>query len=458
MFKSLTDQLSDSLNKLRGIGRLTEDNIKETLKDVHNALLEADVALEVVKQFIDQIHEKAIGQAVIRSVRPGEALVKLVQDELTHILGDLQSEINLNAQPPVIILVAGLQGAGKTTTVAKLANWLHEKQKKSVMVTSTDIYRPAAIKQLEILATQINADFFPSTVNDKPIDIVQAAIATAKKKFNDVLIIDTAGRLHIDDKMMQEIRAISNSANPTETLLVVDSMAGQDAAHVAKTFNTSLELTGIVLTKTDGDARGGAALSMRMITGKPIKFIGVGEKIDALEPFHPERVASRLLGMGDIVSLVEEAQEKVDQKEADKITKKIKKGKRFDFNDFLVQLKQMKNLGGMKSILGKLPGAGQLPKAAAAMMDDGLLKKMEAMIQSMTVKERCFPALINGSRKKRISSGSGTTIQEVNKLIKQFTQMQKMLKKFKGNKMHKRMQQMQDQLPMGFKGKLPSDF
>ena len=456
MFTQLSERLSNTANKLRGIGRLTEANVKDALSDVKKSLLEADVALPVVKDFIEQVREKALGQEVMRSVRPGDTFVKLVQDELTHVLGDEQVELNLNAPAPIVFLVAGLQGSGKTTSVAKLANWLKTQKKKSVMVTSTDIYRPAAIEQLATLAQQIDAEYFPSTTKDDPVSIVKNAIQQAKAKFIDVLIIDTAGRLHIDSDMMDEIKKISKAAEPTETLLVVDSMAGQDAANIAKTFNDTLELTGTILTKTDGDARGGAALSMRMITGKPIKFIGVGEKIDALQAFHPDRIASRILGMGDIVSLVEEAEAKVDKKKADKVAKKLKKGKRFDFNDFLDQLHQMKNMGGMKSLLGKLPGMGAIPKAATAMMDDKLLVKMEAIILSMTFKERHFPALINGSRKRRISTGSGTSIQDVNKLLKQFTQMQKMLKRFKGNKMMNQMKQLEGNIPPELMGKLGS--
>jgi len=455
MFNSLTERLTKSINNLRGLGRLTEDNIQAALRDIRTALIEADVALPVVKDFIAQIQEKALGQKVIGNVRPGDALVKVVQDELIHILGDEQSEINLKQQPPIVIVMAGLQGSGKTTTVAKLARWLKEVKKKSVMVASADVYRPAAIEQLETLAKQVDATFFATKPDQKPVKIAKAALDAAKKQFSDVLILDTAGRMHIDDALMKEITQVSDAISPTETLLVVDSMTGQDAANIAKTFNDTLPLTGVILTKTDGDARGGAALSMRMITDKPIKFVGVGEKIDALEPFHPDRIASRILGMGDIVSLVEAAQQKVDEKHAKKIAKKLKKGKRFDFNDFLTQLEQMKKMGGMKSLLGKLPGTGQLPKGAAAMMDDKLLIKMQAIIQSMTFKERRFPALINGSRKRRIASGSGTQIQDINKLLKQFVQMQKMMKRMKGDKMMKRMKNMQGQLPPELMGKLP---
>lgn len=457
MFNNLSSRLTSSINKLRGMGRLTEANIKDTVTEVKRALIEADVALSVVKDFCAQITEKALGQQVLNSVRPGEAFIKLVQDELIHILGDVNAELNLKAQPPVVILMAGLQGSGKTTTVAKLAKLLKEQHKKKVMVTSADVYRPAAIDQLETLAKQVEAHFFASTAQDKPVDIATRALDHAKKQFMDVLIVDTAGRLHIDDELMDEISQISTAINPTETLLVIDSMAGQDAANIAKTFNERLELTGTVLTKADGDARGGAALSMRMITGKPIKFVGMGEKIDALEPFFPDRIASRILGMGDIVGLVEEAQRKVDQKEADKIAKKIKKGKRFDFNDFLGQLQQMKKMGGMGAMMGKLPGMGKIPEKAKAMMDDKQLVKMEAIISSMTLKERRFPALLNGSRKRRIVAGSGTNIQDVNKLLKQFTQMQKMLKRFKGDKMAKRLKQLQGQLPPEMMGKLPDD-
>ncbi len=458
MFNNLADRLSTTLKKLRGLGRLTEENIKETLREVRTALLEADVALPVVKDFIEQIREKALGQEVVGNIRPGDALVKVVQDQLTHVLGDEHMELNLKTTPPAVILMAGLQGSGKTTTSAKLANWLKNSEKKKVMVTSADVYRPAAIDQLETLAQQIEIDFFPSDPSQKPVAIAKAALEKAKTQGIDVLIIDTAGRLHIDDEMMNEITDVSNAIDPTETLLVVDSMTGQDAANVAKTFNDALPLTGVVLTKIDGDARGGAALSMRMVTGKPIKFVGVGEKVEALEPFHPNRIASRILGMGDIVSLVEQAQHKVDKKQADKIAKKLKKGKRFNFNDFLSQLKQMKKLGGMKSLLGKLPNMGGMSKMATAMMDDKLLVRMEAIIQSMTPKERYFPALINGSRKRRIANGSGTTLQDVNKLLKLFTQMQKTLKRFKGDKMMKKMGQMQGQLPPELLDKLPKDF
>ncbi len=437
MFNQLSERLSNSLKKLRGIGRLTEENIQSTLKDIRRALLEADVAVSVVKTIIQKIQDQAIGQKVLKSIRPGEALIKLVQDKLTEILGPDLVEININASAPIIFLMVGLQGSGKTTTSAKLAHWLKNEKKKSVMLTSIDVYRPAAIEQLKLLAQQIEAAHFPSTIEDKPQSIVKNAIQEAKTQYIDVLIIDTAGRLHVDNTMMSEIDFISQIVQPTETLLVVDSMAGQDAVHVAKAFNSHLKLTGMILTKIDGDARGGSALSMRTVTGVPIKMVGTGEKIEALEPFYPDRIASRILGMGDIASLVEAAETKAHKKQAEKVAKKLKQSKRFDFNDFLSQLNQMKKMGGMQSLLGKLPNMGSLPKAATAMMDDKMLVKMEAIILSMTLQERQFPAIINGSRKRRIMGGSGTTIQEVNKLLKQFTQMQKMLKRFKGkNKMN----------------------
>lgn len=458
MFSQLSERLSSSLQKLRGIKRFTEDNIKEAIADIRESLIEADVALPVVKKFIDDVAEKAIGQTVIKSVRPEDAFIKLVNDELTAVLGGETSEINLRAQKPIIILMAGLQGSGKTTTTAKLAKYLSESQKKTVMVTSVDIYRPAALAQLALLSKQINVHHFPSTPQEKPLDIVKRAIDAAKKQFLDVLIIDTAGRLHIDDDMMHEIAEISRITEPTETLLVVDSMTGQDAANVAKTFNEKLALTGVILTKTDGDARGGAALSMRIITGKPIKFVGTGEKLDGLSVFHPERVASRILGMGDIVSLVESVKEKVDKKEAGKIAKKLQAGKRFDFNDFLSQLNQMKKMGSMQSILDKIPGFAKIPSGVAEMMDDKAITKMEAIILSMTAKERRFPALINGSRKQRIAKGSGTDIQDIGKLLKQFEKMQKMLKRFGGNKLEKQMrhlEQYKDRLPPELLAQLP---
>lgn len=461
MFNSLSDRLTSTINRVRGVGRLTEKNIEETLREVRKALLEADVALDVVKSFTTQVKSAALGQEVMKSIRPGEALVKIVNDELINVLGGDNAELNLNTTPPAIILMAGLQGSGKTTTTAKLANLLKSDKNKKVMLVSADVYRPAAIDQLETLAKQIDVSFFPSQASQKPADIVKAAIHEAKLQFIDVLFIDTAGRLHIDEELMGELKEVHSIAKPTETLLVVDSMAGQDAANTAKAFQQAVDLTGVVLTKTDGDSRGGAALSMRMITGKPIKFIGTGEKIDGIEAFHPKRIASRILGMGDIVSLVEEAEKKIDKAAAEKLSKKLKKGKKFDFNDFRDQLQQMNKMGGIKSLLGKLPNMPAMPKGAAAMMDESLLKKMEAIINSMTEKERKFPALINGPRKKRIAGGSGTNMQDVNKLLKQFAQMQKMMKRMKGGKMAKQMEklkQMQGQIPPELMDKLPKDF
>ncbi len=447
MFTNLAEKLTATIKNLSGRGRLTEENITETMREIRMALLEADVALPVVKQCIEEIKTKAIGQEIVQSLKPGEALIKIVQDELVKIMGATAETINLKVEPPVVILMAGLQGSGKTTTVAKLARFLKTHDKKKVMVASTDIYRPAAIKQLAVLAEQIEVEFFPSDEAQTPVHIAQNALDAARKQFVDVVIIDTAGRLHIDAEMMDEIQTIHEAINPTETLFVVDSMTGQDAANTAKAFNEALPITGVVLTKTDGDARGGAALSVRMITGKPIKFIGVGEKIDALEIFHPDRIVSRILGKGDIVSLVEEAEHKVDKEKAQKIAKKLSKGKRFDLEDFKEQLKQLTNMGGISSLLGKLPGMGAVPKAAKGMVDDKMFNKMEAMINSMTPRERHFPALINGSRKRRIAGGSGTQVQDVNKLLKQFAQMQKMLKKFKGGKMKNMMRNM-PKMPM----------
>ena len=458
MFNNLTDHLTTVINKLRGLGRLTEENIQSTLRDIRAALIEADIALPVVKDFIEHVREKALGQAVIGYVRPGEALVKVVQDELTHLLGDKLSEINFNSQSPIVVVMTGLQGSGKTTTVAKLAYWLQKTKKKSVMLASADVYRPAAIKQLQTLAEQISTPFFPSQPYQKPIEITKSALKKAKNQFMDFLILDTAGRLHIDNELMEEMKAINKAVTPTEILLVVDSMMGQDAANVAKLFNDALSLTGIILTKLDGDTRGGAALSMRTITQKPIKFVGVGEKIDALESFHPDRMACRILGMGDIVSLVEEAKRKIDQKQVAKIAKKLQKGKRFDFDDFLTQLQQMKKMGGMQSLLDKLPGMNYLPKSAAALFDDKLLIKMQAIIQSMTLKERHFPDFLDGSRKRRISKGSGTTLQDINKLLKQFTQAQNMMKQMKGNKMKKYLQKIQDKIPDDILNQLPSEW
>jgi len=437
MFDNLTDRLSHSLKSITGKARLTEENIQETLREVRKALLEADVALEVVKDFVERVKQAAVGQDVSQSLNPGQQFVKIVQDELTSVMGEANESLNLAVAPPAVILMAGLQGAGKTTSVAKLSRYLQEKEKKKVLVASADIYRPAAIKQLETLAAEVNAQFFPSTAEQKPVDIAKGAIEAAKKQFADVVIIDTAGRLHIDEELMGEIKALHKAIDPVETLFVIDAMIGQDAVNTAKAFDEALPLTGVILTKADGDARGGAALSVRHITGKPIKFLGVGEKVDALEPFHPDRVASRILGMGDVLSLIEEAEQKLDKKKAVKLAKKIKKGKGFDFDDLKDQFQQMQNMGGMGAMLDKLPGVGA--GVSDMMQSDETMKqfrRMEAMINSMTPEERRKPDLVAnvGSRKKRITAGSGTTIQDLNRLVKQQKQMSKMMKKMKTKK------------------------
>ena len=435
MFDNLTDKLSSTLKKLKGQGRLTEDNIKDALREVRMALLEADVSLPVVTDFIERIKEGALGQEVQSSLTPGQAMIKLVQSELVKVMGAANEGLNLNAVPPAVILMAGLQGAGKTTTVAKLGRWLQENQKKKVGVVSADVYRPAAIKQLQMLASEVNLEFFDSDLSQKPVDIAINAIEAAKKKFLDVIIIDTAGRLHIDDEMMGEIKALHAAINPVETLFVVDSMTGQDAAITAKAFNDALPLTGVILTKADGDARGGAALSIRHVTGKPIKFIGVGEKTDALEAFHPDRIASRILGMGDMLSLIEEIEQKVDKEKAAKFARKMQKGKGFDLEDFREQLQQMQSMGGVSSMLDKLPGMGSVPQEMKDKVNDKELARQIAVIGSMTMQERRYPDLIKGNRKKRIAAGCGQQLQDVNRILKQFLMMQKMMKKFKAGNM-----------------------
>lgn len=447
MFDSLSDRLTNTLRGLSGKARLTEENIAETLREVRRALLEADVALPVVKDFVDAVSKRAVGVTVSSALNPGEEFVKIVHAQLVELMGEDNDELNLSAKPPVVILMAGLQGAGKTTTVAKLARYLSERQKKKVSVVSADVYRPAAITQLQTLASEVGATFIESSTDEKPLAIAERAVATARTQFADVLIVDTAGRLAIDDAMMAEIQGLQAALQPTETLFVVDAMTGQDAANTAKAFNDALTLTGVVLAKTDGDARGGAALSVRAITGKPIKFLGVGEKVDALEPFHSDRIASRILGMGDILSLIEEAERKVDKQKAQRLAKKMSRGKKFDLEDFRDQLQQMSNMGGVGSLLDKLPGMGQLPQGVADQVDDGMFTKMEVIISSMTPHERRFPDVINGSRKQRIARGSGTAVPDVNRLLKQHKQMQKMMKKVtkKGGmqKMMRGMQSMQ---------------
>ena len=434
MFENLTERLSGTLAGVTGRAKLTEDNIKDTLREVRMALLEADVALPVVKTFVDQVRDRAVGQEVSRSLSPGQVFVKIIKSELEAVMGQAE-ELNLAVTPPAVILMAGLQGAGKTTSVAKLAKTLRERQKKKVMVVSADVYRPAAIKQLETLAAEVGANFFPSDISQKPVDIVEAAIREAKGRFMDVLIIDTAGRLHIDADMMDEIKAVHAAAKPAETLFVVDAMTGQDAANTAQAFNEALPLTGVILTKVDGDARGGAALSVRHITGKPIKFLGVGEKTDALEPFHPDRVASRILGMGDVLSLIEQAEQKLDKAKAEKLANKLKKGKSFDLEDFRDQLQQMRGMGGLGSLMDKLPMMGKINPSqmeTAQIQAEKQFKQMEAIINSMTPGERRNPDVISGSRKRRIAAGSGTQIQDIGRVIKQHKQMQKMMKKVSG--------------------------
>ena len=454
MFNKLSERLNKVIKNLTGQGRLTEANIQETLGEIRRALLEADVALPVAKEFIKQIESKAVGKSVMESLTPGQELIRLVRDELIAVMGEKNAELDLRVAAPAVILMAGLQGSGKTTSAAKLAKWLQEKQKKSVLLASADIYRPAAIQQLETLAHAVDAQFFPSDSSQNPVTIAQNAIQAAKNKVVDVVIIDTAGRLHIDSEMMDEIKAIHSAITPIETLFVVDSMTGQDAANTAKAFHEALPLTGVILTKADGDARGGAALSIRHITGKPIKFIGMGEKVEALEPFHPDRIASRILDMGDILSLVEEAETKLDKAEAEKLAQKIKKGKMFTFEDFRNQIRQIHNMGGIMGIMSKLPGMGQLPDNVKNQINDKKLVKIEAIINSMTKKERRFPALIKHSQKRRIAMGSGTDIPEVNRLLKQFEQMSRMMKKVgKQGGMSKLMRGLKGKLPFG--GDLP---
>jgi len=459
MFENLSDRLTKTLKNISGRGRLTEDNIKDTLREVRMALLEADVALPVIREFIAKVKESAVGQDVSKSLTPGQVFVKIVQKELEAAMGEVNEALNLKATPPAVVLMAGLQGAGKTTSVAKLSKYLKEREKKKVLVVSADVYRPAAIKQLETLAKEVDVEFFPSDIKQKPIDIANKAIDHAKKNFFDVLIVDTAGRLHVDDDMMGEIKQLHAAIEPVETLFTVDAMTGQDAANTAKAFNDALPLTGVILTKTDGDARGGAALSIRHITGKPIKFLGVGEKIEALEPFHPDRVASRILGMGDVLSLIEEVEQKVDRKKAEKLAKKVKSGKGFDLEDFREQLVQMKNMGGMMGLMDKLPGMGNMSDKIKDQMDDKITVQMEAIINSMTPGERQRPEIIKGSRKRRIAAGSGTQIQDVNKLLKQFTQMQKMMKKMSGKGgMKKMMRSMKGMMPPGGMGGMGGGF
>ena len=454
MFESLTQRLSGTMERLRGRGRLTEENIREATREVRIALLEADVALPVVQALIERIKVRAVGQEVLKSLTPGQALIKVVRDELTAVMGAQASELELNVQPPAVILMAGLQGAGKTTTVGKLAKHLKERQKKKVMVGSADVYRPAAIEQLRTLAEQVGVQFFPSATDQKPEAIVRAAIEDARKSYIDVLIVDTAGRLAIDEQMMAEIKVLHAAVDPVETLFVVDAMTGQDAANTAKAFSEALPLTGVVLTKTDGDARGGAALSVRYITGKPIKFIGTGEKTDGLDVFHPERVASRILDMGDVLSLVEQVEQQVDKDAATRLAEKVAKGRKFDLNDMREQLGQMQNMGGISGRMDKLPGMGNIPDHVKQQVQQGKeVPQMIAIINSMTKKERRNPTLLNGSRRKRIAAGAGVTPAEVNKLMKQYQQMEKMMGKMARGGMKGMMRGLQGM--MGGRGGMP---
>ncbi|MEQ8495087.1 MAG: signal recognition particle protein [Gammaproteobacteria bacterium] len=451
MFQNLTNRLSAVVKNLSGRARLTEENIEETLREVRIALLEADVGLDVVKDFLAAVRERALGQEVIGTLTPGQAFIRVVRDELTALMGEANSALDLAAQKPVVVLMAGLQGSGKTTTTAKLARRLMQHERKQVGLVSCDVHRPAAIEQLRVLAGEVGANYYPSDVSQKPEDIAAAALGAARRGFDDVLIVDTAGRLAIDAEMMAEIQRIHAAVGPHETLFVIDSMMGQDAVQTARAFNEALPLTGVVLTKSDGDARGGAALSVRRVTGKPIKFLGTGEKTEALEPFYPDRMASRILGMGDVLSLIEEVEQKVDQDKAMKVAEKLKKGKGFDLQDFRDQLDQMNNMGGLQAMLGKLPGMNDLPDNVRERINDKEFKRLAAIIDSMTPHERRFPAVIKASRKRRIAAGSGTQVQDVNKLLKQFDQMQRMMKKLgKKGGMKNMMRGMRGQLPPGF--------
>ena len=451
MLDNLTSRFSNVFKNIRGQSKLTEDNIKEALREVRLALLEADVALPIVKDFVNNVKEKALGREITDSLTPDQAFIGVVNEALVDLMGKDNSSLNLAAAPPAVVLMAGLQGAGKTTTVGKLSRLLKNEQKKKILVVSADVYRPAAIEQLKLLAEQVGVDFFPSDAGQQPVDIARAAVDYAKKHFYDVLMVDTAGRLAIDEAMMNEIKALHAAVNPVETLFVVDAMLGQDAVNTAQAFNEALPLTGVILTKMDGDSRGGAALSVRQTTGKPIKFIGIGEKVNGLEPFHPDRIASRILGMGDVLTLIEDVQKGIDEEVAAKMAKKLHKGKGFDLNDFKEQIQQMRNMGGLENIMSKMPGEiGQLSKQIPEGTAEKAMGHVEAIINSMTAKERANPALLKASRKRRIAAGSGTTIQEVNKMLKQFEQSQQMMKMFSGKGMGKLMN-----MAKGMKGRFP---
>ena len=454
MLDNLTNRFSKVFKNIRGQAKLTEDNIKEALREVRLALLEADVALPVVKEFVNNVKEKALGQEVTGSLTPDQAFIGVVNQALIELMGKENSSLDLAAVPPAVVLMAGLQGAGKTTTVGKLARLLKNEQKKKVLVVSADVYRPAAIEQLRLLAEQVGIDFFPSDSNQKPVEIANAAIDYAKKHFYDVLMVDTAGRLAIDEEMMNEIKALHAAVNPVETLFVVDAMLGQDAVNTAQAFNEALPLTGVILTKMDGDSRGGAALSVRHVTGKPIKFIGIGEKITGLEPFYPDRIASRILGMGDVLSLIEDVQKGIDEEAAAKMAKKLQKGKGFDLNDFKEQIQQMRNMGGLESLMSKMPGElGQISKQIPEGTAEKAMCKVEAIINSMTPKERANPTLLKASRKRRIAAGAGTSVEEVNKMLKQFEQSQQVMKMFSGKGLGKLMRMAKGM--KGMKGMFP---
>lgn len=455
MFDQLSDKLRSAFRNLRGVGRLSEDNIADAMREVRVALLQADVSLEVTRSFIEQVKTRALGREVLDSLSPGQAVIAVVQEELVRLMGDANDALNLSAQPPVVILVAGLQGAGKTTTVGKLAKMLKQRHGKNILLASADVHRPAAAEQLRLLSIEAQAHFYPSDPSEggrDSVEIARAAVVQARKSAADVVIIDTAGRLHVDADMMTEIRRIHQAVNPLETLLVVDSMSGQDAVHSAREFDRALAITGVVLTKTDGDARGGAALSIRHATGKPIKFLGVGEGMDALEPFHPERVASRILGMGDVLSLVEEAERKVDRDKAERMAAKMARGHAFDLTDFRDQMEQMEQMGGMSALLEKLPGANQMPQKALTQFGGHQSARNIAIINSMTPHERRFPAVLRASRKQRIARGAGVQVQEVNRLLKQFLQMQKMMKRMKRKG---GMERMMGQIKQGGPGGMP---
>ncbi|HTV50565.1 MAG TPA: signal recognition particle protein [Steroidobacteraceae bacterium] len=452
MFDQLTQRLARTVNTLRGRGRITEENVAEALREVRVALLEADVALPVIKRFIEAVKTQALGAEVTGSLTPGQAFIGILHRELVSLLGGARAGFNLRAQPPLVILLAGLQGAGKTTTAAKLARWLSERERKRVLLVSTDVRRPAAMLQLERLAQQVQVDYLPADARSAPADIAREALQQARRTLADVLIVDTAGRLHVDESMMQEVRDIDAAVSPHERLFVVDAMAGQDAVNAARAFGAALQLTGVILTKADGDARGGAALSVREITGQPIVFLGMGEKTEALEPFDPERMATRILGMGDVVALVEQVQRQVDHQEAERIARKVVSGKGFDLGDLRGQLEQLQKMGGVGALLDKLPTGAAAQPGVAADHGDKQVRRQIAIINSMTPRERRQPGIIDGSRRRRIARGAGVQVQDVNRLLKQFLEMQRVMKSMKGGKLRRMMSALRGQMPPGFPG------